>query len=203
MEKDKPSDQKQTDDKKSAIEAEEERLRKAAEESRPSATHQLEQEDIDSIPLVSGLAFGTKIDDATSYRVLPAHLAAGDKTKQAPRWRIELQNPAHGKETEGLEIVGDVVLGRGKEGKDAPDFSLDDYDADNLGVSRRHALLRPTQSNLYLIDLGSTNGTFINAIPVSRGTARAISHNDTIALGKLNFTIKIIARPPKKPRGES
>jgi hypothetical protein len=37
-----------------------------------------------------------------------------------------------------------VVFGRGGDGPDAPDLDMSALGAHNLGVSRRHALLRPT-----------------------------------------------------------
>jgi hypothetical protein len=97
----------------------------------------------------------------------------------------------------GLDIAGDVVLGRGG-GDDASsdvDVDLTHLDAFKRGVSRRHAMLRPTHSKLFLIDLDSTNGTFANMIPVGRGVAREVRHGDIIALGGLDFAIEFVAQP--------
>lgn len=101
----------------------------------------------------------------------------------------------------GLDIAGDVVLGRGG-GHDASsdiDVDLAHLDAFKRGVSRRHAMLRPTHSKLFLIDLGSTNGTFANMIPVGRGVAREVRHGDTIALGGLDFVIEFVAQRAAQP----
>ena len=56
-------------------------------------------------------------------------------------------------------------------------------------------LLRPTPTNLYLIDLNSTNGTFHNSVPVGPGIARALEDGDTLLLGRLGLAVRVIARP--------
>lgn len=131
---------------------------------------------------------------AASFITLPAHTAPSE-FPGGSRWRIELHDLGSGSTPLGLEIVGDTVLGRGKTGAAIPDLDLDEYRAFDLGVSRRHALLRPTKNRLYLIDLGSTNGTLLNATPLGQGVARAISDNDTVTLGNLSFTIRVADRP--------
>ncbi|MGF1507609.1 MAG: FHA domain-containing protein [Chloroflexi bacterium] len=98
--------------------------------------------------------------------------------------------------TLGLVIYDDVVMGRGSDsGKSMPDVDLTNLDAKQLGVSRRHALIRPTGRNLFLIDLGSTNGTYVNTIPVSKGMAQAIRTADTVSLAGLIFEVEIVATP--------
>lgn len=112
------------------------------------------------------------------------------------RWSIALfptENPGAG--VAALEVYHDAVLGRaGKDGED-PDIDLTRYNAAKYGTSRRHAMLRPTSDKLFLIDLGSTNGTYINKVPLGANMARAVHHNDTISLGHLHLTIKIISCP--------
>ena len=44
-------------------------------------------------------------------------------------------------------------------------------------------------------DLGSTNGTLHNGLPLGPGIARSLKHNDTVTLGRLSFTLKIIDGP--------
>lgn len=111
-------------------------------------------------------------------------------------WRIVLAHPDPRRDVMGLEIYDDVVFGRGGgPKKDAPDKDLSVFDALERGVSRRHALLRPTRKQLFLIDMGSLNGTMVNGVPQSVGMARAIKHNDTLSLGDLHLTIKIMRRP--------
>ncbi|MBN1429632.1 MAG: FHA domain-containing protein [Anaerolineae bacterium] len=97
--------------------------------------------------------------------------------------------------TVGLDIYADVILGRGVGGPGSPDIDLTNLDALDLGVSRRHAMIRPTPKRLYLIDLSSTNGSYVNAVPVGRGMAQVLRHGDSVALSRLSFIIEIISSP--------
>lgn len=118
-------------------------------------------------------------------------------------WRIVLVRAANpSTDVTGLELHDDVVLGRAAGSKDLPDFDLSLYNAAEYGVSRRHALLRPTARQLYLIDLNSTNGTQVNSVPQEMSMARALKHNDTLSFGALHLTIKIIQRPDDLEPGE-
>jgi hypothetical protein len=121
---------------------------------------------------------------------------------QPASWRIELKFGSASKHTiVGLDLYDDVYLGRGKDGDAPPDVDLTELDALKMGVSRRHALLRPTATKLFLMDMGSTNGTFLNAMPVGKGMAKQLKSGDTIALGDLAFDIEIISEPPPpKPK---
>jgi pSer/pThr/pTyr-binding forkhead associated (FHA) protein len=133
-------------------------------------------------------AFGLKVGDAEAYRALPASMA--DEAARNPlltRWRIEINGLGPGIPPQGVDVCGDVVLGRSAQNVDV---DLTPFHAVEHGVSRRHAMLRPSSSKLYLIDLGSTNGTRCNSVVVSG--ARALQHLDTISLGGLTFQLRII-----------
>ncbi len=125
---------------------------------------------------------------ARSYRRLPTSLAA----VEAPGWRIELLGLGAGVEPLGLDLLGEVMIGRGQAADHPVDLDLDPYGALEQGVSRRHALLRPTPDQLVLVDLGSTNGTLHNMESVRPGIACALRQNDLIVLGQLSFRIRII-----------
>lgn len=122
-------------------------------------------------------------------------ITTSPRQNQAP-WRIILRFGAPSPRTVvGLDVYADIVLGRGSEGANAPDIDLTELDALKMGVSRRHALVRPTPNKLFLIDLDSTNGTLLNAVPVGRGMAQALRSGDAISLGGLSFTIEIVRQP--------
>ena len=65
-----------------------------------------------------------------------------------------------------------TVLGRSSE----TDLPLDD-----TGVSRRHAEIRRTEQGFELVDLGSTNGTFVNGERVS---VVPLADGSLIAMGR-------------------
>lgn len=52
---------------------------------------------------------------------------------------------------------------------------------DNLAVSGEHSLLQMVGADLFIEDLNSTNGTYINGKAVKR---QLLAHNDTIEIGK-------------------
>jgi len=109
-------------------------------------------------------------------------------------WRLVLISSNSTHKPLGVEIHGDVIVGRTASGI-APDLNLTEYDAEEYGVSRRHAVLRPTRTHLFLIDLGSTNGSYHNGFRISSGKAQELSDNDFISFGKLHFTIGLVRRP--------
>src|SRR5438046_2754781 len=58
---------------------------------------------------------------------------------------------------------------------------------DNLAVSGEHAVLQMTGNEVYLEDLNSTNGTYINGKAVKK---QLLANNDTVEIGK--YKIKYI-----------
>ena len=52
---------------------------------------------------------------------------------------------------------------------------------DNLAVSGEHAVLQMTGHDVFLEDLNSTNGTYINGKAVKK---QLLQHNDTVEIGK-------------------
>jgi hypothetical protein len=124
---------------------------------------------------------------------LPELMLAQLGAAAGPRWQLELCGLAKTPLT--FEIVADVVLGVNRGLPEGPDLDLGPYSAESKGVSRRHALLRPTWNHLFLIDLESTNGTRINSIWVTAGMAKDVRKGDIISLGKLSFTICSVVAP--------
>ncbi|WP_213957196.1 MULTISPECIES: FHA domain-containing protein [unclassified Variovorax] len=59
---------------------------------------------------------------------------------------------------------------------------------DNLAISGEHAVLHMIGSDVYLEDLNSTNGTYINARAIKK---QALEHNDVIEVGK--YKIRYLA----------
>ena len=144
-------------------------------------------EDADLLQLKRG-AFGSR-HQAGLVGFIPLPIGADPSDRQRTRWRILLELTGEVRGLMPFEILDDVVLGRDYEGSDVPDLDLSLLDAHDLGVSRQHAMLRPTGSHLYLIDLGSTNGTLVNSVPLGEGRAHPLVEGDHISLAKLNMSI--------------
>jgi hypothetical protein len=193
------------DDKKpkkldrSEIDEEERRLQDAVDEKAHRAATTKFEGDKYSLPNIFGWSMGGRLDGAVDYQLKPDHVKPSELTANSIVWRVEFHNLKAGKPPLGVDIAGDVVLGRSAGGPHAPDIDFDEYDARAKGVSRRHALLRPTKNRLYILDLGSTNGTMRNAVPLGKGVARPVENDDTITLGRLSFTIKLVAGPGDGP----
>jgi hypothetical protein len=124
------------------------------------------------------------------YEPVPP-LMPGRVPTGAAIWRIELRGPDPDSEPMGFDVYDDAVIGRGTHAH----IRLDEVGAGEMGVSRRHAVLRPTRDHLYLIDIGSANGTFLNYFSAAPSTPMVIENDDVITLGGLSFVVKIIIRP--------
>ena len=85
--------------------------------------------------------------------------------------------------------LGRIVLGTTKVtiGR-APDNTLVLGDS---RVSSHHAEIRPEGQYFSLVDLGSTNGTYLNEQMVYSGAPRLLQPGDTIRLGDTRFTFEV------------
>jgi hypothetical protein len=186
----------------STLKMEEERLQQLIAKQlaqRSSKTTQLEHEEKNRLPLGLTNPYGLGDDTTSRFVTLPASAA----NSNGPRWLVELVGFGGRSAPIGVEIAGDVILGVPRPGFEPPDFDLTPYRADEKGVSRRHAVIRPSRNRLYLIDLQSTNGTRVNAIPVGSGVAMELRSQDTVSLGALTFTIRIIASPTEIEKAQA
>lgn len=111
-----------------------------------------------------------------------------------PTWRVRFDIAHDDSSGLRLNINGEVTLGRGE---DAGDFVglLTQDEAENLGVSRKHVLLRPTDTRLFIIDLESTNGTWLNGRSIGVNMPYSLSNGDHLRLGRLEMVVNILGRP--------
>ncbi len=114
------------------------------------------------------------------------------------RWRVVLSPVEKPAEAMGLELLGDAVLGSTPEQDPEVHVNLAPWQGDQRGVSRRHALLRPARDKLFIMDLGSTNGTHVNGAPLTTERVQALQPGDLITLGRLHLRVKSVAQtePP-------
>ena len=84
-----------------------------------------------------------------------------------------------------LENSHEFTLGR-VDGAARPDLDLSPYNALKQGVSRLHASVRiDDEQKVTLVDLGSTNGSWVNGIKVEPHIPVILNNGDVVALGKL------------------
>lgn len=129
--------------------------------------------------------YGAGVDTGLDFVPVPVGV---EPPADGVAWRILLVPDDTSLETIAIEIWTDAVIGRGQ----GADVNLADHLGNVKGVSRRHALLRPSPSALFLLDLGSSNGTQVNAVPLNQGMAHKIRHDDLVVFGRLQFTINVV-----------
>jgi pSer/pThr/pTyr-binding forkhead associated (FHA) protein len=52
-----------------------------------------------------------------------------------------------------------------------------------------HAIIRHNQGNTIIVDLGSSNGTYVNGTRIMPNIEQPLRHGDIVALGKLKMQI--------------
>lgn len=74
---------------------------------------------------------------------------------------------------------------------DRPDLDLGRFNAVEHGISRIHAVLECNENGIYLMDLGSRNGTFVNNVPLAAFQPHLLRDGDSVGLGKLIVTVAL------------
>jgi hypothetical protein len=86
----------------------------------------------------------------------------------------------------------EFTLGRSAEGQPiVPDVDLSPHNAYANGVSRLHAVLKLIKDQIILMDLGSSNGTYLNGTRLAPYVETPVAHGDVIYLGKLKMQLLI------------
>jgi pSer/pThr/pTyr-binding forkhead associated (FHA) protein len=84
-----------------------------------------------------------------------------------------------------------IIIGRGKATSNMQtNINLDSYHAQQKGVSRRHIQLLRRDTLIFVNDLGSTNGTWLNGQRLPPYTDRLLRSGDELRLGTLIIRIK-------------
>ncbi len=86
----------------------------------------------------------------------------------------------------------EFTLGRSVEGQPiVPDVDLSPYNAYANGVSRLHAAIKLVKNQVVIVDLGSSNGTYLNGVRLPPHIETLVAHGDLIYLGKLKMQVLI------------
>ncbi len=126
------------------------------------------------------------------YRPVPDQ-DPDDMVGLRPIWQIRLALVGSESQEIALELNGEVILGRSVEEDNVIDLS--DFGAGEEGVSRQHLILRPAPTNLFAIDMGSTNGSSRNGRSIGVNTPYPLSDGDMLSLGALQLIIHVDSRP--------
>jgi pSer/pThr/pTyr-binding forkhead associated (FHA) protein len=84
-----------------------------------------------------------------------------------------------------------IVLGRSDANvRFNPDVDLTPYGAAERGVSRAHSRMHIANGQLFITDLGSTNGTFVAGKKLTPNEPQVIRPGDELLLGRLAISIQ-------------
>ncbi len=136
-----------------------------------------------------------------TYHPLPYLPGPDDDYLLKSPWRIELELQTDQEKTMvvGLDLYGDITLGRGESQAGRIILDLEPYGAKELGISREHLMLRPSEQRLFAIEQGSTNGTTINGVSAGRGIVMELHNDDMLALGNMILILRILHKPDVEP----
>ncbi len=85
-----------------------------------------------------------------------------------------------------FELQNEIRIGRGDaDTGQLPELNLSEFDAVSHGISREHALLQLTSQGIALIDLGSTNGTYLNNYRLAADLPYLLMNGDEVMFGDL------------------
>lgn len=91
-----------------------------------------------------------------------------------------------------IELRNDVsyLLGRFSKSKPgANHIDLDPFAARDRGVSRIHAQIHMQDNMLYITDMDSTNGTYVDGIQIQAHQEHKLRQGSNIILGRLNIQL--------------
>ena len=88
-----------------------------------------------------------------------------------------------------LRLDSDLIIGRKLDATLESILDLSDFDAFNMGLSRRHAMLRRTESSYEVTDLFSTNGTWLNAERLIPNRPYPFTSGSQLRIGRLRLFI--------------
>lgn len=85
-----------------------------------------------------------------------------------------------------LPLRENIQVGRAdEEGDFYPDLDLTEYNGGQKGISRHHAVFEASESGVVLIDLDSTNGTYLNNFRLPGKRPYLVKDGDEIRFGEL------------------
>lgn len=94
--------------------------------------------------------------------------------------------------------VNELVIGRRDPfNGGTPDIDLDEYNALDQGVSRRHATIVRRGTSLQIVDSGTRNGSFLNGQRLIPSQPRILRDGDELRLGKIVLHISFIQASAK------
>lgn len=140
-------------------------------------------------PAVADDAQGTRLTDATGDMS-----AASVPPPPLPTGQLSLIFPNGGN---FLCQTATVNIGRADVAQDwHPELDLIPFGGGipEMGVSRHHARITVQDDHYLLLDVGSTNGTYVNGTALQYNAPAELKDGDTVAFGAFNARVAIVRR---------
>ena len=114
-----------------------------------------------------------------SFILAPSSTAGVEAARRAPRTgRLVVVKSPHLTEGQDFELdSAQLTIGRGRQNDVS--IAADEY------ASARHARFEPRQDGVWVQDLGSTNGTFLNGARLER--PRRLTQGDIVRVGETDL----------------
>lgn len=95
-----------------------------------------------------------------------------------------------------FDMAGPMVIGRMDPEQDVyPEVDLGAYDAEEMGVSREHLMLKLDGDRILVSDNDSSNGTLLNEDRMKPGADYPIRDGDELQLGLMKVKIELLMNP--------
>lgn len=145
-------------------------------------------------------SYQKKQENPTTVIVNPSRTLIERTPLQCPEESPHLLHLQTGNSIQLPDSQGNILLGR-NHGQTVLDVDLSDVPNSEI-ISRKHALIRLELDRYYIEDLGSSNGTYVNDILLSKGESQEISSGDLISFGK-EHKVAFILKIPYQNRREN
>ena len=94
-------------------------------------------------------------------------------------------------------IAEEIIVGRCSDsGERQPDVDLEPFAALTHGISRHHVMIRMRGSQLFIRDMASRNGTWLNDTKLQPNIEQLLCDNDELRLGNLPLKISFKQKQP-------
>jgi hypothetical protein len=156
------------------------------------------------VPISEEIPMAQPIDAVPPAALAEAQVVDSATVAPAPPAAIAIEGPALAKDTKPKLVVlrgqrvnveyplyeGENFIGRADD--KAVDVDLEDQEpAERIWSSRQHAVILFKDGQLFIEDLNSTNGTFVNRLRVHPGQKRPLQINDVIQIGTVHLKVTV------------
>jgi pSer/pThr/pTyr-binding forkhead associated (FHA) protein len=95
-----------------------------------------------------------------------------------------------------VTLTTQLVIGRSDPRSDVfPNVDLRPFDAETLGISRKHLVIKLDSDGVAVEDLNTVNGSKLNGVKLEPGRAYPVRHGDELVLGAMEMQVQLLLNP--------